>query len=144
MAEERKITFSLKSIHEENFVMKEESPVQELRVYHLMETEIHPLEEKLYVRSGIRYSNEEDVVLCECVIGIQFGLEDFNSVIHIDEDSKRINFSSSFIPTFLNMTYGTLRAVLFEKVKDTYLSSYPLPPISMQELEKLNHFRIIR
>lgn len=143
MAEERKITFSLQSIHEEKFEMKEKAPIQELRVYHLMETEIHPQEETLYVRSGIRYSNEEDI-LCECVIGIQFGLEDFNSVIHIDEDSKRINFSSSFIPTFLNMTYGTLRGVLFEKVKDTYLSSYPLPPISIPELEKLNHFRIIR
>lgn len=143
MAEERKITFSLQSIHEEKFEMMEKSPIRELRVYHLMETEIHPQEEMIYVRSGIRYSNEEDV-LCECVIGIQFGLEDFNSIIHIDEDSKRINFSSSFIPTFLNMTYGTLRGVLFEKVKDTYLSAYPLPPISMQELEKLNHFRIIR
>ena len=143
MAEERKITFSLQSIHEETFEMKVKSSINELRVHHLMETELHPKEETLYVRSGIRYSDEEDV-LCECVIGIQFGLEDFNSIIHIDEDSKRINFSSSFIPTFLNMTYGTLRGVLFEKVKDTYLSSYPLPPISMQELEKLNHFRIIR
>ena len=143
MAEEIKVTFSLQSIHEEKFEMKEKSSIDELRVYHLMETELHPQEETLYVRSGIRYSDEEDV-LCECVIGIQFGLEDFNSIIHIDEDSKRINFSSSFIPTFLNMTYGTLRGVLFEKVKDTYLSSYPLPPISMQELEKLNHFRIIR
>lgn len=143
MAEERKVTFSLQSIHEEKFEMMEKSPIRELRVYHLMETEIHPQKETIYVRSGIRYSNEEDV-LCECVIGIQYGLEDFNSIIHIDEDSKRINFSSSFIPTFLNMTYGTLRGVLFEKVKGTYLSSYPLPPISMQELERLNHFRVIR
>ena len=143
MAEERKVTFSLQSIHEEKFEMMEKSPIRELRVYHLMETEIHPQEETIYVRSGIRYSNEEDV-LCECVIGIQYGLEDFNSLIHIDEDSKRINFSSSFIPTFLNMTYGTLRGVLFEKVKGTSLSSYPLPPISMQELEKMNHFRVIR
>ena len=145
MDAERKISFSLVSLQEEKFetkqvVVKKDS---EIRVQYLIETEVHPDDEFVYVRSGVRYLFEDSIV-CECILGIKFGIEEFQTVVSIDEANKRINFSSNIVPTFLNITYGALRGALYERVKNTSFELFPLPLISMPELEKNNHFKVIR
>lgn len=145
MESENRISFSLVSLQEERFELRPEAnpTLDDLRIQYLVESEIHPDEEYIYVRTGIRYRVEETVV-CECVLGMKFSIDSFHSVISIDESSKKINFTSNLMPTFLNMTYGALRGALYERVKDTPMESFPLPLISMQELEKSNHFQVIR
>ena len=145
MEKENRISFSLISIKEEKFELAEVNilSVNDLRVLYLIETEIHPDEAFVYVRAGIRYSKDEDKI-CECILGIRFAIENFHSVISIDEGSKRINFTSNLIPTFLGLTYGALRGALYERVKDTPMESFPLPLISMPELEKNNHFKVVK
>ena len=143
MESEKRINFSLVSISEEEFKSTDSSTlsVKDLRVLYLIETEIHPSDEQVYVRSGVRYLNGETDV-CKCIIGIRFTIEDFHTVISVDVENKTINFSTNLMPTFLSLTYGALRGALYERVKDTPLELYPLPLISMSELEKFNHFRV--
>lgn len=145
MEKENRISFSLVSIKEEKFELVEVADISasDLRVLYLIETEIHPNDEFVYVRAGIRYLREENKI-CECILGIHFAIEDFHSVISIDEGSKKINFTSNLIPTFLGLTYGALRGALFERVKDTPMEAFPLPLISMPELEKNNHFKVVK
>lgn len=145
MEADNRISFSLVSIQEESFKAKESvSPsLEELRVQYLIETEVHPEVEFIYVRAGIRYG-VDGAIICECVLGIKFTIDSFASVVSIDEASKKINFTSNLIPTFLGITYGALRGALFEHVKGTPLEAFPLPLISMDELEKGNHFQVIR
>ena len=145
MESEKRISFSLVSIKEEKFeaVSDLNTTWNGLSVQCLLETEIHPKEEIVYVRSGVRYLVEKSVV-CECVLGLSFLIEDFHTVVTIDEECKRINFSSNLMPTFLSITYGALRGALYERVKGTPLELYPLPLLSMPELEKNNHFKVIR
>ena len=145
MEAENRISFSLVAIREESFKVKENvSPsMEELRVQYLIETEIHPDDEFIYVRTGIRYGVDGEVI-CECVLGIKFTIDSFASVVSIDEASKKINFTSNLMPTFLGITYGALRGALFEHVKGSPLEAFPLPLISMAELEKGNHFQVIR
>lgn len=112
-------------------------------VQYLIESEARPESESIYVRTGIRYLVEKEVV-CECILGVHFSIENFNSVVSIDEESKRINFSSNLMPTFWGITYGALRGALFENVKNTPMAPFPLPLISMEELEKMNHFKVVK
>lgn len=145
MEKENRVSFSLVSIKEEKFEIAEIAGISasDLRVLYLIETEIHPDDEFVYVRAGIRYSKADDKI-CECILGIRFAIEDFHSVISIDEGSKKINFTSNLIPTFLGLTYGALRGALFERVKGTSMESFPLPLISLPELEKNNHFKVVK
>lgn len=144
MEAEKKISFSLISLHEEKFELNEGGSItaDELRMQYLVESEIHKEEEYIYVRTGIRYKNAETLI-CECILGVKFTIESFSSVVSIDESSKKINFTSNLMPTFLGITYGALRGALFERVKNTPLESFPLPLISMPELEQSNHYRVM-
>ena len=145
METEKRINFSLISIREERFEVSDigGSTINELNVQYLVETEVHPVDGMIYVRTGIRYRKDESVI-CECILGIRFTIKDFDTVVSIDEDSKKINFTSNLMPTFLNITYGALRGALYERVKDTPLESFPLPLMSMSELENSNHYRVVR
>lgn len=145
MESEKRVSFSLRSIKEERFEAASDlnTVANNLVVQCLVETEIHPNDETIYVRSGVRYIVEKSIV-CECMLGISFSIEGFHSVVSIDEECKRINFSSNLMPTFLSITYGALRGALYERTKGTPLESYPLPLLSMPELEKNNHFRVVK
>lgn len=140
-----KISFSLVSIHEEMFEVSDigSSTIKEVNVQYLVETEVHPVDGMIYVRTGIRYRKEESVI-CECILGVRFAIKDFDTVVTIDEDSKKINFTSNLMPTFLNITYGALRGALYERVKNSPLESFPLPLMSMSELEINNRYRVVR
>jgi hypothetical protein len=143
MEAEKRVSFKLDSIQEEKFV-NNDAPVsaEALLVHYLIETEVRPVNEKVVVRTGVRYSVEGRIV-CEMVLSIQFGIAEYHSLVSIDEGSKKISFTSNIVPTFLSMTYGTLRGALYERVKGTQWEAYPLPPMSLADLEKMNHFRVI-
>lgn len=145
MEAENRVVFSLVSIHEEKFEIREISSIDagDLKVQYLIETEIDPDGESVFVRTGVRYMME-DAIICECILGIRFSIENFHKMVSVDEVGKKINFASNFMPTFLGITYGALRGALFERVKDTPMALYPLPLISMEELEKSNHFKVVR
>lgn len=140
----KKISFSLVSIHEEKFEVSDigDSTIKEVNVQYLVETEVHPADGMIYVRTGIRYRREVSVI-CECILGVSFAIKDFDTVVTIDEDSKKINFTSNLMPTFLSITYGALRGALYERVKNTSLESFPLPLMSMSELEINNRYRVV-
>ena len=131
-------------MREEKFEMADniDPPVKSLGVQYLIETELRPGSETVYVRTGIRYEIGTDKI-CECILGICFAIEDFDAVVSIDKESKRINFTCDIMPTFWSITYGALRGALFEKVKNTPLEAFPLPLLSIDELEKINHFLVV-
>ena len=145
MESEKRISFSLISINEEKFEISDcvNFSENELQVQYLIETEVHPEEDYIYVRTGIRFKVNEPII-CVCIIGIHFSIKDFQSVITIDEEGKKLNFKSNIIPTFLSITYGALRGALYERVKTTFMEKYPLPLVTMPELEKMNHFKLVR
>ena len=143
METEKRVLFTLESIQEEKFVQSDAAILAEsLQVQYLIETEVHPGKECVVVRAGVRYLVEERMA-CEMVLAVRFSIADYPSVVSIDESGKKINFTSNIIPTFLGMTFGALRGALYEKVKGTQLEAYPLPPMALADLEKMNHFKVI-
>lgn len=145
METRNRVSFSIESIREEKFELTKSivTLTQPLRVMYLIETEINPNNESVYVRTGIRYKKEEDTI-CECILGIQFAVDNFSSVVTIDEESRRIHFNGDLMPTLWGITYGALRGALFEKVKNTFMEPFPLPLISAEELENMNRFKVVR
>lgn len=146
MEQEIKIRFSIDGIEEKSFELSSSIPHQidagSLQVRYLIETEILRTQEKARVMAGVKYSTAEDS-LCELIISMVFMVEPFADIIKIDEAKNTVSFTKEIIPTLLNITFGTLRGVLFEKTKGTALAGFPLPPVSMPKLVEMNRFRVV-
>lgn len=147
MTDKIQINVSIDSILERRFSIVDSSLlpsndiVDRLKVNHLIDTEIDTNSHKLTVDAGVKYFFVEQT-LCELIISIVFLLEPFDSLIKIDSDQRTISFSAEFIPTLLNAAYGTLRGVLSEKTKGTPLAAFPLQMAQIDELTKMNRFRV--
>lgn len=144
MEQDIKIRFGLQRLEEQEFeIASTLGPVDagKLEVRYLIETEIIRSKEKVKVTTGVKYSAGEKP-LCELVLSAVYGLEPFLEIVVIDEENKTVSFKKEIVPTLLNITFGTLRGVLFEKTKGTPLAEFPLPLIPMPELVKMNRFRV--
>lgn len=145
MEQDIKVRFGIEALEEQKFEFSSSIPdtidANALEVRYLIETEIIRSEEKIKVTTGVKYSLRE-MPLCELVIGAVFGMAPFSEIVVIDGAKKTISFSKEIVPTLLNITFGALRGVLFEKTKGTALEAYPLPLISMPDLVDMNRFRV--
>ena len=147
MSDSIQINVSIEAINELRFLMAEPNLLPsgditgQLQFNQLLETEIDKTHHKVIVNAGAKYALPEQT-LCELVINVVFSLEPFDSIIKIDPDQRTISFAAEFIPTLLNVAYGTLRGILAAKTKDTPLAAYPLQMVQMEELTKMNRFRV--
>lgn len=147
MSDKIQINVSIEAIKEQKFFLAESCMqlsgdiTSQLKVNHLMDTEIDTINHKLTVDAGLKYFYEEQE-LCELVISVVFSLEPFDTIIKIDSDQHSIFFSADFIPSLLNVAYGTLRGILAEKTKRTPLAAYPLQMVQIDVLTKMNRFRV--
>lgn len=143
MDSDRRIEISLLSLKEESFSIVDDLPesISGITLQYLLETGIFTSANRIVLRAGVRY-NSNDNRLCELVLRIQYSISELASIVSIDEDMKEIRFSCDIIPVLLNAAFGSLRGALYERVKGTIIESYPLPLISIPELEKINQFTI--
>ena len=145
MEQDIKVRFGIEALEEQKFEFSSSVPdpidANALEVRYLIETEILRSEERIKVTTGVKYSLRE-MPLCELVIDAVFGMAPFSEIIVIDESKKTVSFTKEIVPTLLNITFGALRGVLFEKTRGTYLEAFPLPLISMPDLVDMNRFRV--
>lgn len=147
MSDQIQINVSIDSILERRFFIAESGFIPSgdiaklMKVNHLIDTEIDTSNHKLTVDAGVKYSLEEQT-LCELIISVVFLLEPFDSLLRIDSNQRTILFSAEFMPTLLNVAYGTLRGVLYEKTKGSPLAAFPLQMAQIEELTKMNRFRV--
>ena len=147
MTEDIQINLSISAIQERRFVLM---PLEEMlpgnfsgrmEIDHLITTEIDEACHQMTVDAGIRYKMDCQVI-CELVVAVVFIIEPFKAMVRIDPEQRVITFSADFVPTLLNTAYGTLRGVLAEKTKDTNLANYPLQLSPIEELIKMNRFKV--
>lgn len=145
MEQDIKVRFGLEALEEQEFKMLSSFPdpldAGALEARYLIETEIIRSREKVKVTTGVKYSAGERS-LCELVISAVFGIAPFTDVVMVDESKKTVSFSKEIVPTLLNIAFGALRGVLYEKTKGTVLAAFPLPLIPLPELVEMNRFRV--
>ncbi len=145
MEQDIKVRFGIEALEEQKFEFSSSVPdpidASALEVRYLIETEILRSEERIKVTTGVKYSLRE-TPLCELIIDAVFGMAPFSEIVVIDESKKTVSFTKEIVPTLLNITFGALRGVLFEKTKGTSLGAFPLPLISMPDLVEMNRFRV--
>ena len=145
MEQDIKVRFGIEALEEQKFEFSSsvQDPVDAgaLEVRYLIETEILRSEERIKVTTGVKYSLRE-TPLCELIIDAVFGMAPFSEIVVIDESKKTVSFTKEVMPTLLNITFGALRGVLFEKTRGTSLEAFPLPLISMPDLVEMNRFRV--
>lgn len=148
MSDNIQITISIESIKEREFsiVPNADMPsgdiAQHLAINHHVITTLDQTNHHVSVDAGIRY-NIEEKELCKLIITVVFKVEPFDSLINIDTENRSITFSADFIPSLLNVAYGALRGVFAEKTKDTVISSYPIQMSSIEELVKMNRYKVL-
>ena len=147
MVDKISIKVSIEAIRERSFslisddLMPEGDFGSEIKVNHRLVTEIDQSNQLISVESGVQYS-VADSVLCELILVTDFRIEPYRDVVEVDEQSRTITFSAEFVPTLLDIAYGCLRGVLYEKTKDSPISQYPLQIAPSEELAQLNRYMI--
>ena len=140
------VKFSLKAIKELNFSLIDELDSFDINedtldVKYYTQTFINIPENRIVVEVGVKY-NYEDCSLVNFELSVTFLIDDLDTIISIDHENKKLNTSFDFIPTFLNISIGTIRGALYEKLKDTILYIFPLPLLSNSSMVQNNNFHI--
>lgn len=148
MSDNIQITISIESINERDFfiVPNDDMPsgdiARQLEINHHVITTLDRTNHLVSVDAGIRYKIDEKE-LCVLIITVIFKVEPFDSLINIDTENRSITFSADFIPSLLSVAYGALRGAFAEKTKDTVISAYPIQMSPIEELVKMNRYKVI-
>ena len=140
------VAFRLKNIKEVNSFKSDELQTtnineDDLSVEHLVKTIIKTDENQLQVLVGVRYL-KRFTELYKLELLLCYELQNMSEVIQVDKENQKINIPKDLLFTFLSVAIGTLRGALYEKTKETSLSSYPLPMIPSEQLINSNSFML--
>lgn len=141
------IEFGLKSVavllfeQTDNAELLDSVTPETLGVQFITQTLVERETGQVGVKAGVKYVfGKIEIFRLETLTA--FEIKDIASVISIDRQQKRINFSVDIVPTFLNVAIGTLRGILVEKMAGTPLGKYPLPLIDSNLLVERNTFHL--
>ena len=112
---------------------------EDIKVEYLSRTMIRLEDDSVDVLVGARFLKESIEVL-KIELVYSFEVVDLNDVVKVDETLKKIDFPKSLLCTFLSVSMGSLRGVLYERVKGTELVNYFLPLVDMDVLLGINMF----
>jgi hypothetical protein len=131
------IRYSLKEIVEGAFVLNEKYNNLKLS------------EKELGIEAGIKFSPDindgtieigafvkymdDKEELTSLDISVVFKVEQLSKIVKDVEGSIQTS-NPQFIMSLVNVALGILRGVLFTRLKDTYLSKFPLPIIPLKDL----------
>lgn len=147
MEGQQNVRFGLRGIKEESFSLANDQiidgniNVANLQYKYSTVTEISPKEDKILIRASLSYFSSE-VHYFALVITMEYFVENLRGVVSYNLDSRQVSFNPNLIPTFLNITCGTVRGILAEKVKGKTISQFPLPLLPLAALEKNNNITI--
>lgn len=119
-------------------VLEKEIPVNTLQYCYCTNSEINIASDSIIISASIKYFSSS-VTYVDFTVALSFYVENLEQIVVYKEDSKEISFRSDILPSFLNITCGTVRGMLAEKVKNNSLSKYPVPLLSLEILMKNNH-----
>lgn len=119
-------------------VLEKEIPVNTLQYCYCTNSEINIASDSIIISASIKYFSSS-VTYVDFTVALSFYVENLEQIVVYKEDSKEISFRSDILPAFLNITCGTVRGMLAEKVKNNSLSKYPVPLLSLEILMKNNH-----
>lgn len=139
------INIGLLSINVNNFMLTSDKSIidtlneDNLKIEFYSKTTVSLSKEEVAVSVGGHYLKELDEILKLEVLCV-FSIEKMSKIIFINENNDKINFPKDLIATFLNVSIGTLRGILYEKTKNSVFAKFPFPLIGLDELIKNNIF----
>lgn len=76
--------------------------------------------------------NEKPFIVISATCSFQLEEDAWNSLLI--EDGKKIVIPEGFASHMAVITVGTIRGILYEKIKDTPFKDYIIPPVNLTEL----------
>ena len=106
-----------------------------------IEIKINRLKETITVLTGAKYSyNNQELLLVES--NTEFKVEQLKEIVTQNPDKNEINFSFDIIPVLLNISYGTLRGIVYKETQNGPLEAYPMPMIPTKVLTEKSYISI--
>lgn len=143
---EKTIRFRLDRIEELAYTLNLNSVPENINgdllyIQFICQTFLNESSGEVKLRVGTKY-NLADVNIMSLELMFIFYIDDMASFVTIDKEENQLNFKADLIPTFMNVAFGGMRGVLYEKTKGSVLSKYPLPLIDMADIMKWNTFHV--
>lgn len=105
-------------------------------------TNLNLKEDKVMIVAMVKYVyDEKDCFILESEF--VFSVPELNKNITVLKSENKINFSVDIIPLLLQTAFGTMRGMLFEKLKDSAFQKYPLPLIDIKFIVSRNSLAIV-
>lgn len=123
-------------------MLPDEIQVEKLQFRYGTKTEIRISENTIMMSASVRFYSG-NVVYVDLTTDFMFFVEDLDSVVTYKEETSEISFEPDLLPTFLSVACGTMRGILYDKVKETSLGNYPIPLLGIDLLTKNNMISII-
>lgn len=93
------------------------------------------------VMTGAKYSyNNQELLLVES--DTVFKIEQLKEIVTQDPNKNEISFSYDMIPILLNISYGTLRGIVYKETQNGPLEAYPMPMIPTKVLTEKSYISI--
>lgn len=113
-----------------------------LNIHFRIHSEVYKEKDEIHVNCAIKYTYEnQELFLAESKN--KFHVDDLSNLIIKNDNDNTVGFKYDIIPTLINISYGTLRGIVYKETKNSPLEKYPVPLIPLNVLTEKSSLSIV-
>ncbi len=116
--------------------------VNNLNIHFLIHTEVYKAKDEIHVNCAIKYTYENQELFFAKSKN-KFHVDDLANLIIKNDNDNTVGFKYDIIPTLINISYGTLRGIVYMATKNNPLEKYPVPLIPLNVLTEKSSLSIV-
>ena len=143
MSETITVRFKLASIEDERCCISTDKSdfsnlsVDTLKFQYKTETIIQMSRNTILVRADIKYSHEKRELLSASAV-FNYSVTGLGQAIIVDLENQCISVKADIFPSLLEVSYNSLRGMVYNQTAGTSLAQYPMPIVDTKELVAKN------
>ncbi len=113
-----------------------------LNIHFLIHSEVYKTNDEIHVSCAIKYTyDNQELFLAESKN--KYHVEDLSDLVIKNDNDNTVGFKYDIIPTLINVSYGTLRGIVYKETKNSPLEKYPVPLIPLNILTEKSSLSIV-
>ena len=113
-----------------------------LNISFLINSVVFKAKDEIHVDCAIKYIyNNQELFLVE-IINV-YHVDDLSSIVIKNVNDNTVGFKYDIIPVLINISYGTLRGIVYKETINSKLEDYPVPLIPLNVLTEKSSLTIV-